>query len=280
MRKIYGNPLTTPINPEKFGGSSVPTMFVTINEFFESNNSGRGQASKTSNQIYAHVQSGGLVYLVSPTNGSLCHLSYVKTGELDGCAGFIEHGTTYTRYYHIYDTGYTEIEKANLATKTYVDNAIAEVTKEKQWELIETITITEENAVRITTRTQEPDGTPYNFEAMMVETIMQPAETAGYLSMQFHNHTGTYVSFYINNGMRTSVSRVLSRVFPLYDRMFGCFTSPVLNEYDVPNYYHPVIYSSQNINKSPINKFVMSMAADRTPPIGSVINIWGVRADA
>ena len=85
--------------------------------------------------------------------------------------------------------------------------------KEKKYELIETIEVTEENTTSIE-RTTEPDGTEYNFEKILIKICIAASETTGTIttyidtsgiSIAAHNIKTTVSNVieygYIENGM-------------------------------------------------------------------------------
>lgn len=65
--------------------------------------------------------------------------------------------------------------------------------KEKEWELIETITV-EEDGVKILERTQEPDGTPYNFKKVMVYVYHPITTNQGQAGVQINDNKGYVLS--------------------------------------------------------------------------------------
>lgn len=156
---------------------------------------------------------------------------------------------------------------------------IAKVLREqkKVFELIETITLTED--VSTISRTQEPDGTPYNFEAVYIKCEMTVAEKSSYLSATFYpqgiTDSGNALNFYIGNGLSTSNAKTAIYVYGLHGHIYGMFSNPVPNTQDAPNYWKPPLFSRFGIKHKPIWKITFTGGV--VLPTGSTIEIWGVR---
>ena len=158
------------------------------------------------------------------------------------------------------------------------DKAIKNLMGGSAYELIETITV--EEAVTKIERTQEPNGTPYKFSAVFIKCAMTPAEKASYLSVLLYPQgiTGSSkaTSYYISSGLTTTESYFMIFDFAIHGHRLGMFSHPITRSYDAPNYWKPSLYERFPVINNPIYKITFGSAIDI--PVGSIIEIWGVRA--
>lgn len=160
---------------------------------------------------------------------------------------------------------------------TVDETGVLGVKPEGEWELIEEITL--EDATQSMVRNVCPDGTPYWFEAIWVETQVAASDAQQYVQILVQtDESSTYKGIYQGDGIKTIMSKWHAYITPEYGRlMFRC-TSPVINNYDVPSYWRPAEYLIYERLALPIKS--VKLNAKTAFPAGTLIKIWGVRADA
>ena len=176
-----------------------------------------------------------------------------------------------------------EISKATKGLEERVEileKSIEEVTEERVFELLNTCTIDSENTRVFVTRAQA-DGEPYKLDALMVK-IVAPIGTsqAGYIYPQYGNDI-KLCGCYLSNMVRTD-SQTTTRAFTT--SMYGYWHTYSLgsangagNNASVNNY--PYQNLSFSLKDYPHITSVVCSAATAFP-VGTVIEIWGVRANA
>lgn len=158
-----------------------------------------------------------------------------------------------------------------------MDGDVLGVKPEGAYELIETITVDE--AVKTIARYNKPNGARYNFESVKVEVVVPAAETQCYVTLDYMTVAERqYGGFYISDGVRTSVSRYMIFITPVYDNLLGYYTNPVTNDYDTIRWWIPAVYRYACRKKSPI--IMLNFVAYAEFPAGTVISIFGVEANA
>lgn len=147
---------------------------------------------------------------------------------------------------------------------------------EGEYELIETITLEEDSTV---TRTKEPDGTPYNYKKSKYRIVI-PAENqiVTYANVVIFSDINIYVVAYSNitKGKKCCIWGEITKCNDTWDiayvynsnDTYGVLNKPMVSGFD--KLYTPNEYGNA-ITKFSIN---IPLAA------GSMVQIWGVRADA
>lgn len=152
-----------------------------------------------------------------------------------------------------------------------LDNAV----KGKAYELIETITLEEKSTI---TRSQEPDGTPYNFKQMYLALKTNAQGTPGWLL--FKNGVTTIGGYYMGGGKAdvTSYNAVEIRLDTGFWRTtwndWGT-NNLVINAQCYANErdYYPI----KGVDEYPA---ITSVILQAELTAGTEMQIWGVRADA
>lgn len=246
--------------------------------------------SHRADKIHEAVQSGKTVILddISSGESMIYTLSYSDTISArfvyfnveDERANIYIVDNKNTAYYEYRDIvtfsdGYlranTPTEDDQVANKAYVDNAV----KGKSYELIETITLEEKSTI---TRSQEPDGTPYNFKQMYLALKTNAQGTSGWLL--FKNGATTIGGYYMGGGKAdaTSYNAVEIRLDTGFWRTtwsdwgtnnLVINTQAYANERD----YYPI----KGVDEYPA---ITSVILQAELTAGTEIQIWGVRVDA
>jgi hypothetical protein len=290
MSKIYGIPTATPINPNKFTGGETEPLIVTYDDYY--------RASHTTKEIKEAVDKNRQVWLLEGNN--IIPLARIS----EEWATFVNHsGNRTVTFYDIAD-GFVSIATANFpedcASTQFVEAAVNGVLGEidnrgyaaESWveeriqnsmsttkgvyELIETITIDE--AIKTVDRTKDPNGTPYNFEAVTIEYANEAVEANSYIQATFTTTESKTVRAYIDGGLKTTTSRGYISAFPRYNKLLCEYTQPVKDSYGTPNSLRPSNNDAYFVNKAPIKR--VTITGGTNIPTGSVIKIWGVRANA
>lgn len=187
-------------------------------------------------------------------------------------------------YQYAQDGGYTGTEAefaAKLAEEVYskeeTDAAIVEATKEDKYELIETVNI-EDDTVNTIDRTEEPNGTAYNFKKVYVEvkTPYHSTDIPGVIGLG-----GNYIT-YAPRMVSTIEAGFVTKCYIEVDcgmlktRSFGTSNSDYSQASQTFNLYQRT-YGGFMLDAITVVRVLVVGATD-TFPIGTVINIWGVRA--
>lgn len=145
--------------------------------------------------------------------------------------------------------------------------------KEGDYELIEATTLTEDTEVFL--RTQEPDGTPYNFKRILVMAVYAATTASNSVTVNYEcgknltvtgiSHIDTspryaYTEFFSNHGFFDGFTTSAS------SSKYGGVTTP-----NLPNYSRKT-YKLHRIEMLQIS------ASNAAIPAGTVFNIYGVRA--
>lgn len=146
-----------------------------------------------------------------------------------------------------------------------------------EYEMIETITLEED--LTYIARTEEPDGTPYNFKALYIDARMKAAASASYaqIRMKTDGSEGQN-AVYISGGLKTTESHW--HMFAQNERglLDIKYSNPVANYYDAPGAWCAPVESSIGVKAAPIVSLAIESAVNMAT--GSIIKIWGVRANA
>ena len=146
--------------------------------------------------------------------------------------------------------------------------------KEADWELIEEAVTSVDGGFE---RTAEPDGAPYHFKKALV-TMKFPAMARAVRNVTFRYGGSVLGGGYISEGTKQKDN---TYAFVLCYAENGKWTALWTNRYAIsPYYYQNITRDSYNqmMNRShpqypEINRLVLE-----SPPVGTTIQIWGVRA--
>lgn len=166
-----------------------------------------------------------------------------------------------TAYQYAREGGYTGTE-AEFAQKLAAEEGV--------YELIETITVEEE--VASISRTQEPDGTPYNFKAMHINTLMEIGKVASAINYLFNSANATG-----GNHIATAFKSCGQAKAWVENGVIDAYTA-----YGVSGkFIYAQMYKIAQVNtmkKADAIKTLRIDAVSTAMPVGSTIEIWGVRA--
>jgi hypothetical protein len=160
-------------------------------------------------------------------------------------------------------------EPVEVYSKAEVDKAI----KGGSYELIETITV--EEGVAAISRTQEPDGTPYNFKRLTLKTAC-PKYTASNVnaSVRINKDFGTYIMNMITTSERYGWCEVEIISGYLRATSFSQSSIYAVNTLQVQGLNDINRYRTEAIN----SLLLQVNGTGNVLPSGSTIEIWGVRA--
>ena len=145
------------------------------------------------------------------------------------------------------------------------------------YELIEEITL-EDDDVGTVTRDKTPGGESYHFKAIGVNFEAPPATQQTYVQFRAVAD-GKWLNLYIGNGLRTTTSFWNAYIQPEYGYLSAKATGSVVNKYDVANSYNPAAYDQYfKVKAKPITS--INLITKDIFPAGTIIKIWGVRANA
>ena len=153
------------------------------------------------------------------------------------------------------------------------DNAAADVSAlktEKNFELIETITVTEENTTRID-RSAEPDGTAYNFEKVYIEITTEASDADKSLIVYANGNAVSYIQAAISTTKKyMSVYGIIMNGLLLGVKVGICAANTSFGTMTARVNSYIGISSVTNITVK---------TGDNTAyiPVGSVIKIYAVR---
>lgn len=148
---------------------------------------------------------------------------------------------------------------------------------EGEYELIETITLTANSAI---TRTQEPDGTPYKLKKVMVKT--QFSTTGSYSAVGAYayfrcNNTNIGYMWYGDLSINTAATRYHADIAKIENGKW-------LIEWQDWTAVATMQFKSafKDINTYDVETFdaIDTIQINQILPAGTIIEIWGVRADA
>ena len=151
-----------------------------------------------------------------------------------------------------------------------MDGETLRVEPESVYELIETITVTEESTI---VRTAEPSGMPYNFEAMFVE-IQSTLEAFNGFNAYFEFENGESFPMWVekysgNTALNKKIAYLeVAKQYGLYHARYRPHTT---NNY---------ITNLQESVHAECNGGITAFKVANAPSAGTTFNIWGVRANA
>ena len=148
--------------------------------------------------------------------------------------------------------------------------------KEKEWELIETITVEEDGITNIN-RTAEPDGTPYNFKNIYVYGVVptKPSETGNMVVYIGDGNNKWYYWILFNNFLNKNYDNV--KAWGSFLEHNGWLTA--MSSYG-QNWQGSPLYGNFDKAKPYFNmKTIMISSAQSIPyPIGTTFEIYAIRA--
>ena len=143
------------------------------------------------------------------------------------------------------------------------------------YELIETITLTEDT-VRID-RTAEPDGTPYKFQAVQVYGKNVGVTAEKYAYGAYANNYIVGVSGYLRALNNNYFCAAIINENGLWFRRFACQSDDAWSSKQYPYIGHTRV----SVEDYPyITELTIRQLNGVPTTAGSIIEIWGVRADA
>lgn len=164
-----------------------------------------------------------------------------------------------------------EIEQA-------VSEAVAQK-MDKSYELIETITLEEEVSEII--RTQEPNGTPYSFAGCILRATIPPAaDKSNNAIVRYCIGPGReLISYMLNPVSATATMYGFSRLWTDHGRWLTGWWKCVGGHGEFSAYYeNPYYQGAHTLEHGYLYRLVIQFASQL--PVGTTIEIWGVRADA
>lgn len=163
-------------------------------------------------------------------------------------------------------------ESDNPQSGKAVAKAVSGKADVENWELIETITLTD--AVNAISKTAEPDGTPYCFAKMFIRTTV-PKQTANE-SLRFH--VNQYYAGGIKNGISASWDAYSTFEIMPYKSNGGCRISRALLSQNTNSFSNVVSLDNCTVEIGMPYTWLKILVNSGEIPIGTQIEIWGVRA--
>lgn len=171
--------------------------------------------------------------------------------------------------------GYTPVKGADYWTDADKDEMVSDVVAEVSdgdYELIETITLTEDTAY--IERTEEPDGTAYSFKNVFIKVKLLAGTASGSLRVDFNGNQiisgGTQL---VTSGvMYTTVTAEIKN-----GKFFGGIGGGQASEY-YSTYHYLQRYNETMTSYSDIHSIkLLIIGGTINLPAGSVFEIWAVR---
>lgn len=146
--------------------------------------------------------------------------------------------------------------------------------KAGEYELIETITLTEE--VVVLERTTEPDGKAYSFQSLYMFAVVPKASASGIL----YAYTNDRIAAPMNNAITSNFDKggVGQLKVDISHGFMDSYGVGAFNQDTSANKMRYVTMYNVPTGIKAIKKLVLRATADI--PVGTVIKIWGVRTDA
>lgn len=150
----------------------------------------------------------------------------------------------------------------------------------RDWEHIETITVTEDET-KVIERSQEPDGTPYNFKKVIVYVHHPIAENNGRTAFKFYDTQNT-ADYVVSHGQLLETTRANDGMFYMESIKGHLFSSSIVCNENVAKYETVNVATSPSairrtltmdsitvLNYLSLNGYVL--------PIGTVMDIYAIR---
>ncbi len=164
-------------------------------------------------------------------------------------------------------TDLTEEQKAQVRENIGVGASVVE----KQYELIEDITLDEDTSSIV--RTATPDGTPYDFEKMFVCFEAPAASVTAAIAIYYRDSEGNNIAYQgINGGVNTTAKSSYSKVYNDHGLVEHYYmtggSGATMQSY---GYYYNNAW--RNVSKL----YLESYPSSTHFPTGTRIRIWAVR---
>lgn len=157
--------------------------------------------------------------------------------------------------------------------------------KENEWELIEKITINEEG-LKSVTRTECPNGIPYNLSAVkVIANLYYPLTEQVATAVRFVDKDNTELGYVVARIPKGTYDDPQYKSTGIYQAKPAAglyeFTSMTCTQGEVMSVSAPANgnYQTTSTNKK-IAKIVFLRWDNKTIPVGTQLRIWGVRANA
>lgn len=280
---------------ENIGAAEV--VFVYIINYDEETST--YYCDKTAKDIFEYLKDGKAVYLRNDLGDSGLVYALVRADEDYACFSDISVENYFIQTWSVNNNGVVFFETADLVlydensnlevygeptedyhvvNKGYVDNAV----KDKPYELIETITLTEE--VSAIFRNTEPNGTYYNLERCFIRANF-PAATSktGNLCIDYTLgdwKNGKGLRSYMLSPFGTANNKTgFSMAWLDHDRwMTGIWTCAVGHGDLAARHENPVNQCAYSIADGDITQININYGAGMA--VGTTFEIWGIRAGA
>lgn len=172
---------------------------------------------------------------------------------------------------------WTEWETVYVSKSQHETDLATKADKDGVYELIEEITITEDNVSRLY-RDVEPDGTAYAFKAMLIKGVVEAGVTSGRVSIYFKDDSLTVLGACDSALITTAKRYIKAETFKRHGLMVCEWVAPSSTIYANTIYrqndYGEVIATKE---KPITNISISSTTSGVTFPIGSIFKIYGVR---
>lgn len=174
------------------------------------------------------------------------------------------------------EDGRAGVDPQTYYTKAETDTAISEATNETEFELIDTITINEGGIYQVYLNT-EPNGTLYNFKKVLVQANSAAASATLAKNIYFVDSQGKRYQCYIKAFSTTKEQKSWGYIEVRKDGVI--FTES--------GYVNSASYDNADESKTRYRKEEPDITIKRVEvfaganglfPVGTTINIWGVRA--
>lgn len=152
----------------------------------------------------------------------------------------------------------------------------------RDWEHIETITI-EEDDIKIIERTQEPDGTPYNFKKMKIYVYHPVCSNSGRTGFRFVNDDGSvhYAAVgTIENLSKTEYRHSLFSLETINGSLYvdGTVVSSTLQSYETTHVSTCGSSARRSILLNSVTRLYYGSLNGHVLPIGTTMDIYAIRA--
>lgn len=166
--------------------------------------------------------------------------------------------------------GVAPVTRINATNVYMADGSTLQKQADKKFELIETITLTEDTS--IIERTTEPDTTPYNFESVIITAEMAQSDNNRNMRISINNDGISFAIYRarVTNSTSYSIAKILKKANLIdFSSAYSTTASGISNPV--------VLCTPYMVNAVNITSITMTMLAD-VIPTGSVIKIYAVRA--
>lgn len=146
--------------------------------------------------------------------------------------------------------------------------------KEKDYELIDTITLTEDAALNLT---KEPDGTPYSFEAVLITGLANVGTLASKFLFCFNNENTKYSRGEIQDAskQKTAFTTEMWIERGIWRNTSVTGTNTYYGTIKGDNYRRVHNFDPNTSN----HKHITQILTDGTLTAGSIVNIYAIRKE-